>query len=184
VTVLGARRAICSASVRKRPCSHYFSGTLLVPYSLWFVPVVAFVAGGRVPHPPCPWHFCGGGGVASSSAGLPRTDSLCYMIAQLHDIVLLNRSRVRYCYSTCSHTDSKRSCRASWRSAAYGPTQLVRITSRDIHMSVHICACTCVTRVPPACKQQTQPRYTYLWNSATRPRQNPSSTDLWVEPLV
>jgi hypothetical protein len=39
-------------------------------------------------------------------------NSLCYMIAQLHDIICLNHSRHRSYPGTCSHTDTKHPCRA------------------------------------------------------------------------
>jgi hypothetical protein len=52
--------------------------------------------------------------VAGSPQGCLLTDSLCYMIAQLHDIVRLNHSRHRSYPGTCSHTDTKHPCRACY----------------------------------------------------------------------
>ena len=93
--------------------------------------------------------------VGGSSTGLPPTNSLGYMIAQLHDTLHLNRSPTRCCYSTCSHTDSKSLCRAyHQRSASRGPARLARTTYvwKCMHVytqDLYMLPCPCATRVPP-----------------------------------
>jgi hypothetical protein len=133
----------------------------------------------EVPYPPCPWPcpcFVGGR-VASSSAGLPRTDCVCYMIAQLHDIVHLNHSRVQCCYSTCSHTDSKRPCRAchgGQRSLCASPLVMFRYTYIYVHTFMYSILVSPEFRpfANAMCSRTTR----HLWNLATDHHKNHHQT--------